>query len=343
MASGIVGVLGSGKFGIAISRLVARNANVLIYTRRPEVAEQINKDHVWNTIGLQANIKATSSIKELCESCDFIMPVIPSEYFRASMRDAQQYLTPQHILLHGTKGFDNQSSITIGKSSESNVTIKTMSQVIMEETNVIRIGAISGPNLADEILSDLPTAAVIASEFDEVVQHGKRALSSENFYVFGSQDIKGAELAGALKNVIALASGMIAGRKLGKNIEAMLIVRGLREMIHIGGLLGSTTEAFFGAAGIGDLIVTSTSDKSRNYSCGVRLAQGDNIEDIIAGSSEAIEGIRTLKLINSFIKANRISAPIFNTVYDIVFENVAIDDRIKRLMKFPLSADVDYI
>ncbi len=339
----MVGVLGSGKFGIALAKLLAHNTEVLVYSRRLDIVSQINDQHKWQGIDLQPNIYSTTDLKMLCDKCMVIIPVIPSAHFRSALRSASPFLKAQHILVHGTKGFDNQNVDTKLAPSQTQVIIKTMSQVVLEETNVLRIGAISGPNLADEILAGLPTAAVIASQFEEVIQLGKRLLSSENFYVFGSHDIRGAELAGALKNVIALATGIIAGKELGKNIEAMLIVRGLHEMIQIGGVLGSSTEAFFGAAGIGDLIATATSIKSRNFACGVRLARGETIEHIVESSAEAIEGVRTLELVMRFIREQKLRAPIMTTVHDIVFDGADIDYCIKRLMKFPLTPDVDFI
>jgi len=256
------------------------------------------------------------------------------------------YLSPQHMLIHGTKGFD----LLPGEKDEGfeytgfkRRDVKTMSEVIKEETDVIRVGALCGPNLASEILDGLPTATVIASEFDEVIKAGRDALSGQRFFVFGSYDLRAAELTGALKNVIALASGLIGGKNLGKNSEAMLIVRGLREMVLLGELMGSSTKGFFGTAGIGDLIATATSNKSRNYSCGLRVAAGEKIEDILASAEEVVEGIRSLHIAHYLVEKFDIHAPIISTIYKIIFHGKNIEDSIYDLMKYPMASDVDFV
>ncbi len=341
-----VGVLGAGKFGFALSQLMAPNTNVLLYSRRSELVDSINTQHAYNGIPLPENVAATTSIEEVCGKCQLLLPVISSVHFRKVIHSMAPYLTPEHMMIHGTKGFD----VLPGELDEGfkyegfkRRDVKTMSEVIIEETDVIRVGALCGPNLATEILAGLPTATVIASEFDEVIKTGREALSGSRFFVFGSYDLRAAELTGALKNVIALASGLVGGKKLGKNTEAMLIVRGLREMVLIGDLMGSSTKAFFGTAGIGDLIATATSDKSRNYSCGVRVANGESIDDILANADEVVEGIRSLHIAHYLVEKFNIHAPIITTIYKIIFGGRAMEDSIQDLMKYPMASDVDFV
>lgn len=346
MAQKIVGVVGAGKFGLALANLLSQNTKVLLYSRRTDLVSNINDHHSYNSIKFSDQVSATSSLEEVCTECQLILPVISSVHFRKVIRKMSAFLTPEHILIHGTKGFD-----LIPGEQEKNFVyegfkrrdVKTMSEVIIEETDVIRIGALCGPNLATEILEGLPTATVIASEFDEVIRLGRDALSGKRFFVFGSYDLRAAELTGALKNVIALASGLIGGKKLGKNSEAMLIVRGLREMVLLGELMGSTTKSFFGTAGIGDLIATATSDKSRNYSCGWRIAQGEKIEDILANADEVVEGIRSLHIAFYLVTKFRVHAPIISTIYKIIFKGKDIEASIFDLMKYPMASDVDFV
>ena len=163
-----------------------------------------------------------------------------------------------------------------------------------------------GPNLATEIHEDLPTATVVASPYDEVIKIATKHLSGPRFYVFNSYDIIGAEMAGALKNVIAIASGIVGGRNFGKNAEAMLITRGLNEIIKMASLIGVGYEAFLGTAGIGDLIATATSPLSRNYTCGVRIANGESVDHILATSTESIEGLRSLKVAHALINKHKL-------------------------------------
>ena len=340
-----VGVLGAGSFGTTVATLLAENVDVLLFTRREEVRSMINDQHYHLGTQLSANIMATSSIEHICSECELIFPVIPSSSFRSTMREFSEFLYPNHILIHGTKGLDTNFGtddiLSVGKIEKEDVA--TMSEVILQETSVIRVGCMSGPNLAKEILAGLPAACVIASEFDEVIKKGQEALSSKRFTTFGSHDLRGAELAGALKNIIALGSGILAGLGLGKNMEALLLTRGLREMIEFGMSLGVSGQAFLGTAGIGDLIATCTSDKSRNFTFGYRFGQGEKMEDIIKTSDEVVEGVRTLKIIHHLAKNARLFLPITHILYKVIYEGFDMRKAIDWLMNFSYSSDVDFL
>jgi glycerol-3-phosphate dehydrogenase (NAD(P)+) len=197
--------------------------------------------------------------------------------------------------------------------------------------------------LAKEILGKQPTATVIASEFEEVIAIGQKYLSSRRFYVFGSHDLRGAELAGVLKNIFALASGVLYGKGYGKNIQAMLITRGLREMIALGKALGSDSMAFLGTAGIGDLIATATSSLSRNFSFGEQLGKGIPKETILSDMDEVVEGLRTLKFAYILALKFKIHVPITSMIYKVVYEDFEIDKAIHFLMKYPRTTDVDFL
>lgn len=218
-----------------------------------------------------------------------------------------------------------------------------MSEVIRQETSVLRMGCLAGPNLYKEIMAKQPAASVIASEYDEVIKAGSDLLSSRYFFVFGSYDLLGAEMAGALKNIIALGSGMLAGKGLGKNLEAMIITRGLREMIELGRSVGASSRSFLGTAGIGDLIATATSPKSRNFSFGYRLGQGENMKDIINSVDEVVEGVRTVRIANQLAKNYHLRVPIINMIYSVVYDGLEIEKAIRLLMRYPQLPDVDFI
>jgi glycerol-3-phosphate dehydrogenase (NAD(P)+) len=218
-----------------------------------------------------------------------------------------------------------------------------MSEVILQETVVRRVGCLAGPNLAREIQEGYPTASVIASPYEELIEMGQKALNSDSFFVFGSHDMRGAELAGALKNIIALGTGMLDGREMGKNIQAMLITRGLREMIYMGKAMGSDSRAFLGTAGIGDLIATATSSKSRNYSVGFRLGQGENLKDILETMTEVAEGVRTLSIAKQLAEHYQVQVPIIKVLHKVVFEDFDIGRAIGYLMRYPFAPDVDFL
>lgn len=341
----VIGVVGAGSFGTTIATLLAHNTEVLIFSRKQEVVDHINNEH--HNIGefLSPRIKATRSLEEVCKSSNLIFPVVPSENFRETCISMAPFLSPAHILIHATKGLDI-AGIRLSDLVKVNISrknIHTMSEVIRQETSVIRVGCLAGPNLYREILDKQPAASVIASEYDEVIKAGSDVLTSRLFFVFGSYDLVGAEMAGALKNIIALGSGMLAGKGLGKNLEAMLITRGLREMIELGRSVGATAHSFLGTAGIGDLIATATSSKSRNFNFGFRLGKGEHMKDIIASMDEVVEGVRTVRIANQLAKHYHLRLPIINMIYSVVFEKLELEKAIQFLMRYPYSPDVDFI
>jgi glycerol-3-phosphate dehydrogenase (NAD(P)+) len=341
-----VGVIGAGTFGTAIANLLAHNTDVLIYARNPEVIAAIQAGEVRYGITLPERVRATTNLQEVVASCRLLFLVVSSSAFRQVTRQMNPFLRPYHLLVHATKGFDlrgvdAEDLATSGVVTRRNVS--TMAEVIHQETCVIRVGCLSGPNLAREILEGQPTATVIASEYDEVISAAKAVLSSPQFHVFGNYDLLGAELAGALKNTIALGSGLLKGYGLGKNIQAMLLTRGLTEMIYFGKAMGSETKAFFGTAGIGDLIATATSKKSRNYTFGFRLGQGEKLEDVKATSAELAEGVRTLQITRQLAKYYQLRVPITEMLYRVVFEDFPIRKAMDYLMTYPYDVDVDFM
>jgi len=340
-----IGVLGAGSFGIAISNLIAKNRDVLIFARKPELTKKINQQHEHLGVTLSERIVATSNIEEIASNCTLLFPIVPSHSFRDLIQQLSPYLKPYHIIIHGTKGLDlNGIDLqTFKEKALERTQVFSMSEVIRQETVVLRVGCLSGPNLASEIMEGQPTATVIASNYDEVIEIGQKVLDSKSFRVFGSYDLIGAELAGALKNIIALGSGILRGIGLGKNIQAMLITRGLMEMVHFGRALGSTSEAFLGIAGIGDLIATSTSSNSRNFTFGYRIGQGEKLEEIMATMPELAEGVRTVQIATFLAKKNKMHVPITQTIYRIIFEGMEVDRAIEFLMRYPYSVDVDFL
>lgn len=339
----VVGVIGSGSFGIAIASLLAYNVDVLIYTRQEKRLKAFNEDHHIKGYDLSDRIKATSDMAYFTEQCRVIFPMVPSIAFRDMIQSFAPHLRPYHIIIHGTKGFDVN-----GLSEEELLTAElkredvfSMSQVIAQETVVLKVGCLSGPNLAAEILDGQPTATVIGSEFDEVIKVGKQLLKSSKFFVFGTHDILGAELCGILKNPLALGAGMLDGAGYGKNMQAMLLTRGLTEMIQFGKAVDASSYSFLGTAGIGDLIATANSRKSRNFSFGYRLGQGEKFEDIWDSFTELAEGVRTLRIMNRLAKQLDIFLPINQMLYKIVFEGHSIDTAIRLLMAFPFDIEVE--
>lgn len=340
-----VAVLGAGSFGTAIAKLLARNVDVIMYSRRKEIVKAINETHHHLGVDIPTNIEASTDLKEIAANCTLLFPIVPSENFRSLMKDLAPFVRPYHIMIHGTKGFDigDLSMEELYSMDISRKQVSTMSEVISQETVVVRIGCLSGPNLASEIIDGQPTATVIGSRFEEVIKIGKLVLTSPKFHVFGTPDLLGAELAGALKNTIAIGSGILRGIGLGKNIQSMLITRGLIEMVHFGKAMGASSEAFFGTAGIGDLVATATSKDSRNFTFGYRMGKGETFEEIEKTMPELAEGVRTLQIAMVLARHYKLHVPITTTIYKVVFEGMDIQRALEFLMRYPYDVDVDFL
>ena len=336
-----VGIIGSGSFGTAVANIIGQRREVLVYSRNAETVRRMNEDRQGKGARLHDRVRATNDRCELTEACDLILPMVPSGGFRKTIQDFAPHLRPYHLMVHGTKGFD----ITTPENGEK-VTrrhIHTMSEVIRQESVVVRVGCLSGPNLAKEILAGQPTASVVASHFDEVIKAATQALDSKSFQVFGTYELLGVELAGALKNCIAIGSGMLAGKGLGKNLQALLINRGLIEMIYIGKAMGAGPKAFLGTAGVGDLVCTATSEKSRNFTFGKRLSGGESIEEIQASGTELVEGLRNLQIAHQLTEHYGITTPIFDMLHRVVYSRMTIETAIELLMRYPYYHDVDFL
>ncbi len=221
--------------------------------------------------------------------------------------------------------------------------VKTMSEVIREESVVVRVGCLAGPNLSKELAERHPAATVIASHFDEVINLGKRLLRNDRFQVYGNKDLVGVELAGVLKNVIAIAAGALSGMGYGENAKGLLVSRGMVEMIYMGRALGGNTTAFLGLAGIGDLVTTCNSSLSRNFQVGFQLAQGKTLAEILAVTDEIAEGINTVKIAKKCADYYKVQAPITNTLYKVLFEDLTMKQALQYLMRYPLNVDIDFL
>lgn len=341
-----VGVIGAGNFGSTVANLLARNRNVLLYVRHEKVIERILEKGENRGHKMSKYITPTNDLRYLAEQCEIIFPIVPSAHFRSMMKKLSPYLHPYHILIHGTKGLDitlpkDQTIETVTKLDRSQV--KTMSEVIREESVVVRVGCLAGPNLSKELEDRHPAATVIASPFNEVLSIGKRLLRNDRFQVYGNNELIGVELAGVLKNIIAIASGALSGMGYGENARGLLISRGVVEIIHLGRALGGKTKAFLGVAGIGDLVATSNSTLSRNFQVGYKLAQGKSLKEILESMDEVAEGINTVRIMKKCADYYNVRAPITNTIYQVLFEDLTVKDALNYLMRYPLNVDIDFI
>ncbi|MDB5226408.1 MAG: glycerol-3-phosphate dehydrogenase [Bacteroidota bacterium] len=342
-----VAVIGAGSFGTVVANLLAENGEVLFYSRRKEAVEAINKERSNNGQAMHPNVKATNDMQEIAEKCYLMFPSMSSDGFREVIRSMAVYLRPDHMMIHCTKGFDIK--LEPGKSIlDRDVVLQpsdiyTMSKVILEESCVKRVGCMSGPNLAREIAFHHPAATVIASKFEEVIREGESAIRSKRLQVYSNHDIFAVELAGVLKNSMALAAGALGGLGYGQNAMAFLITRGIGEIIRLATAMGADKQAFLGLAGIGDLVATCTSPLSRNYTVGARLAKGETLEYILSTSSEVAEGIKTVSISKKLADSTGTKTPIIQTIYKVLFEELKVEEALGYLMEYRWGYDADYM
>ncbi|NOT76920.1 MAG: NAD(P)-dependent glycerol-3-phosphate dehydrogenase [Cyclobacteriaceae bacterium] len=338
-----IGVIGAGNFGTVIANIIARNRKVLLYARDEKVVKKILETHENRGYKMSKNVLPTSDMEYLASQCDVIFPIVPSSHFRTVIKTLAPFLHPYHILIHGTKGFDIK--LQKGETIETVKTlsrkqVRTMSEVIQEETVVVRVGCLAGPNLAKELAQRQPGATVVASHFQEVIQTGKRLLRNDRFQVYENNDLVGVEIAGVIKNIIAIAAGMLSGLGYGENAKGLLISRGAVEMVYLGKVLGGDTKTFLGVAGIGDLITTCNSPMSRNYTVGFRLAKGEKLKDILEDMEEVAEGVNAIRIAKKCSEYYKVRPLITDTLYKVLFEGMTVQDALDYLMRYPLNVDI---
>lgn len=308
-------VIGTTSWGLTLGLVAARNiTGVKVWARTPKEATYFNSHGVDTKqlpkMPLPSNMLITSSIKEAMKDADIIIIAVPSKTMRNNVAVFKDLLKKDHVIISATKGLEHGTNLR-------------MSQVIAEclgkefENNIC---ALSGPNLAYEIASGLPAAAVIACPDIENAKKAQLCLNCENFAVYTNQDIIGVELAGSFKNIIAIGAGIIDGMGYGDNTKSAFITRALTEMSAFGINFGANPLTFMGLAGLGDTIATCSSPLSRNHFVGEELAKGRTVEDILAGMSAVSEGVSTIPVVMDQAKKLNIEMPITSDLYKIVCE-----------------------
>lgn len=320
-----VAIIGGGSFGTVLAQLVAKNAlEVRLWVRAEDQAREINatrtNPHFIKDVTLASNIKACSDPAKIFEGgVQAVFWALPSSACREQARRLAPFFSGDEILIHATKGIEEG-------------TLKRISEVLREEIPCPRIGVMSGPNLAVELAHGEPAATVVASNFDEVIEAGKALLHNERFRVYTDHDVVGVEWAGTLKNILAIASGALDAMKLGWNARALLITRGLAEIVRFGKALGAQESTFLGLAGVGDLLATCSSPLSRNYRVGYKLAQGEKLEKVIEELGAVAEGVRTVMSVREFAKEHGISMPITEAVYHLLQSDASVQQILHKLM-----------
>lgn len=329
----VAGVIGGGSFGTAIANLLVENQPTCLFIRNAEVLQAAMNTRTCAGQSLHPDIILTGNPEELCQA-KAIFPVVPSQNMAEVFKRFAPLITNAHFLVHGVKGLDAQYN---GPG------VRTMSELIHDLTGSTKIGCLAGPNLAGEIAEGKPAATVVASQNHEVLDYIPGLLRSPRFQVLVAEDLRGIELAGVLKNIMAIAAGALHGFELGENAKALLINRAMVEMIHIGRHLGGTLASFLGAAGLGDLMATCSSTNSRNFTVGMWLSKGKSLEEIQNLMEETAEGVETTRVIFKILEANGLKAPITKMVYKVLYDGFPAREAIDVLMKVPVREDIDFI
>ncbi|OTG94796.1 NAD(P)H-dependent glycerol-3-phosphate dehydrogenase [Acinetobacter sp. ANC 3832] len=329
-----VTVLGGGSFGTAMANTAARNGcDTKIWIRDPSVAEEINATHVNKRYladyTLEASLRAESDLEKAVRDRDIILVAIPSHSFRDVLKQIKPFISAQAVI-----------SLTKGIEAKS---FSFMSDIIRAELPEVPYGVLSGPNLAKEIMAGMPAGTVIASDSELVRYAVQQALHSALFRVFGSDDVHGVELGGALKNIYAVAMGMAAAYKVGENTKSMILTRALAEMSRFAVKLGANPLTFLGLSGVGDLFATCNSPLSRNYQVGFALGSGKTLDQATKELGQTAEGINTIVQVNTRAQELDVYMPITTALYEVIFEGAPPLNIAVSLMKNGHRSDVEFV
>jgi glycerol-3-phosphate dehydrogenase (NAD(P)+) len=324
-------VIGAGSWGTAFASLLARvGHDVVLWARDPELAREIAATHenVRYLTGIplpRENLTISADLRAV-RNRDVIFLVVPSFAFREVARRLRETLGESAL---------GRTYVSLTKGLEYHRIERgliPMTQVLREELGSEHVFALSGPSFADEVARDYPTTVVLAGRDLELAAELQRAMMTERFRVYISDDVAGVELGGAVKNVIALASGASDGLGFGVNAKGALVSRGLVEMTRLGVSLGARKETFFGLAGLGDLVITCMSSKSRNHTVGERIGRGESLDEILESMEMVAEGIYATKAIHRFAEEKGLDLPITKAVYEVLYEGAGPLEKLTELM-----------
>ena len=331
-----IGVIGAGAWGTALSNLLAEKGYVVdLWVREQDVYDQIKTNQMNETflpgITLAPQLNPVRTFKEALSNKDIILIVVPSHFFRKVLTDMKPYLTKNSSLVTATKGIEND-------------TLKIMSKVaedILPTEYAEYFSCLAGPSFADEVARHLPTAVTIACRDLDRAEWLQNVFSTDYFRVYTSDDVIGIQLCGALKNVIAIATGASDGLYFGLNARAALITRGLAEITRLGVAMGANPMTFAGLSGMGDLILTCTGDLSRNRTVGLKIAQGMSLEEITSGVDTVAEGIKTALSAYELAKKMDVDMPITTQVYEVLYMGKDPTQAVREHMERELKRELE--
>ncbi|WP_336244675.1 NAD(P)H-dependent glycerol-3-phosphate dehydrogenase [Natronogracilivirga saccharolytica] len=324
----IVSVIGAGSWGTALSMLLAgKGHHVRLWAREPEIVNSIQK-HKKNSVYLSdltlpENITSSGELGEVIRGSGLVVFATPSHTIRSMAEKVRPLLEGNERIVSVAKGIEMDTFLTM-----SQVLTEVLDGVIEED----HIGVLSGPSHAEEVSRGMPTTVVASSTSRNTAVFIQQTFMTPQFRVYINRDIVGVEVSGAVKNILAIAAGIADGADLGDNAKAALITRGLTEIRRLGITLGASQDTFSGLTGIGDLIVTCTSQHSRNRNVGYRIGKGEKLDDIITSMDMVAEGVKTTKSVYEWSRILNVTMPITEKVYQVLFEDVSPQDAVYELM-----------
>ena len=317
-----IAIIGSGSWGIALATHLSRNGNkIKVWSFNEEEKDLINNERKCKflpNLVLPDNIFCSTDFEEVIKDSEFILHVTPSKFTRETFKQYKKYVGNKPVIIC-SKGFEKD-------------TLKTLDEVIKEELPDVKLGVLSGPSHAEEVSIAVPTVLVIASEHKEILELIQDTFMCTEMRIYTSDDVKGVELGGALKNIIAFCAGVAAGIGLGDNTFAALITRGLGELTRLGVELGGRKETFYGLSGLGDLIVTCLSEHSRNRKAGKLIGQGKSLEETKKEVGMVIESIDNIEVAYELCKIHNVEMPIVESVYKVIYKKLDPKEAVTSLM-----------
>ena len=332
-----IAVIGAGSWGTALADLLAaKGHDVTLWVREEEVFRQIRdqrrNDVFLPDVSLCPDLRPVRSFEEALEERELVVLVVPSHVIRGVLADMRPHIRQGMDLVTGTKGIENG-------------TLMTVSEVVGEELpkqDLHRMACLSGPSFAREVVRRYPTAVTVACPDGEHAQSLQGVFSTETFRVYASQDIVGAQLGGALKNVIAIGAGVSDGLGFGHNARAALITRGLAEITRLAVSMGANPHTLAGLAGMGDLVLTCTGELSRNRTVGLKIGRGESLEGITSGMNMVAEGVKTARSAYELGRKVGVELPITEQVFRILYEGKVPSEAVRDLMTRELKVELEH-
>jgi glycerol-3-phosphate dehydrogenase (NAD(P)+) len=325
-----ISIIGGGAWGTALAQTLSYNdANVTLWAREPEIVEDINERHVNRVflpgVDLNASIRATGDLAKVA-AADAILAVAPAQHLRAVLSDLARHLPDGVPIVICSKGIEQATGKFMGDVLE---------EVVPQATRAV----LSGPSFAADVARGLPSALTLACRNEAVGRALTASLSSRQMRLYWSSDVLGAELGGSVKNVLAIAAGIVEGRGLGTSAHAAIVTRGFAELRRFGDVMGARPETLLGLSGLGDLILTCGSAQSRNMSLGRGLGEGRTLSEILGGRSAVTEGVYTAAALVGLARSKAVEMPIAEAVHEIIEGRLGVDEAIAGLMQRPLKAE----